>query len=329
MKIFVSVVSYRDPQLKDTIRSLLDNKSSRHEVTIGVLEQTIEEDSLINADPTLLKHPSIRYKRIDPIYSEGVGWARAVNALQVEDEEFYYQVDSHMRFDQDWDRWLINDWRKGRDAHGTNKILITCCCNNFDIDENGKDVLHRHGFPMTGRVKYFHYQDNNIIGAHGTIIGATENIEPAIHICAGNMFTHIDWLKDVGNNHRIYFDGEEQWLTLMSFAKGYHLYHPRVIHCYHYINTAEYVTKQWYKPIITMEKYGQLVHKSIGELNKLLQEIDEDVLISYYEYSGVDYINKKLDDRARTRDINVIQVDASNTTSSVEESGTMETEPSN
>ena len=329
MKIFVSIVSYRDPQLKDTIKSLLDNKSGRYEIIIGVFEQTALEDSLITINPALANHPSIRYKRIDPIYSEGVGWARAINALQVEDEDFYYQIDSHMRFDPDWDRWLINDWRKGRDKHSTDKILITCCCNNFDIDEEGNDNLHRHAFPMTGKVKYFHYQDNHLIGAHGSIIGATENIEPAIHICAGNMFTHVNWLTDVGNNPRIYFDGEEQWLTLMSFSGGYHLYHPRVIRCYHYIKTSEYITKQWYQPIITMEKYGQLVRKSIGELNKLLEEIDEDVLIAYHEYSGVDYINKRLDDRARSKEMNVAQLTSSNTTTSEEVSGTIDTALSN
>lgn len=328
MKIFVSIVSYRDPQLKDTIMSLFDNKSTRHDITIGVFEQTALEDSLVTIDPQLATHPNVRYKRIDPIYSEGVGWARAINALQVEDEDFYYQIDSHMRFDKDWDRMLVNDWRKGRDAHGTNKILITCCCNNYDIDENGKDFLHRQGFPMTGKVKYFHYQDNNIIGAHGSIIGATENIEPAIHICAGNMFTHRDWLQDVGNNPRIYFDGEEQWLTLMSFAKGYHLYHPRVIGCYHYIGTAEYVTKQWFQPIITMEKYGQLVHKSIAELNTLLEEIDEDVLIAYHQYSGVDYINKRLDEKALSKEIKTHQFNSSNTTTREDESGTIDTDPS-
>lgn len=304
MKIFVSIVSYRDPLLKMTVENVLQQASSRHKITVGIFEQTAVEDSLETVAPELVSHEQVRYKRIDPIYSEGVGWARAINAMQIEDEDFLYEIDSHMLFDKDWDRHLVNDWRKARNKAGSDKVIITGSCFSFDIDEQGEPRLHTNYYPMTCKVGYFHYQENNILGAHGDIIDRTDDVEPAIHICAGNFFTHTDWVKNVGINPKVFFDGEEQLMVLSSIANGYKLYHPRELHSYHFIGTGDYVTKQWHKPLITMEKYGEFVRKSIQQLSDYLEQIDEDVLEEYREYSGVDYINQRLEPKCVVKSMN-------------------------
>lgn len=304
MKIFVSIVSYRDPLLAKTIQSVLGQASSRHEITVGVFEQTAIEDSLETINPVLFNDPRVRYKRIDPIYSDGVGWARAINAMQIEDEDFIYQIDSHMIFGQDWDRHLVNDWKKAKLKAGTDRVIITGSCFSYELDENGEPKPHTNFYPMTCKVGYFHYQENNILGAHGDLIDRTDEVEPAIHICAGNFFTHVDWVKNVGINHKVFFDGEEQLMVLSSLANGYKLYHPRELHSYHFIGTGDYVTKQWHKPLITMEKYGQYVRKSIKQLNDYLEQIDEDVLEAYREYSGVDYINQRLEPKCIAKTMN-------------------------
>ena len=303
MKIFVSIVSYRDPLLKMTVENVLQQASSRHQITVGIFEQTVAEDSLETIAPELTTNPQVRYKRIDPIYSEGVGWARAINAMQIEDEDFIYQIDSHMLFDKDWDRHLVNDWRKARNKAGSDKVIITGSCFSFDVEDD-VPTLHQNYFPTTCKVGYFYIQENNILGAHGDLIDRTEDVEPAIHICAGNFFTHTKWVKDVGIDHKIFFDGEEQLMVLSSLANGYKLFHPRELHSYHFTKTADYVTKQWHKPIITMERYGELVKKSIERLNTYLDEIDEDILESYREYSGVDYINQRLEPKCIAKTMN-------------------------
>ena len=308
MKIFVSIVSYRDPLLSITLHSLLDNASLNHDITIGIFEQTIYENSLLIKDPELLKNQNIKYKRIDPEYSDGVSWARHINSLQADNEDFFYQIDSHMLFEKDWDSYLIEDWNAGKEKHNTDKIIITASCKSFDLDEHGIPVLYGNLAKLTCKVKYFTYQKYDIPGAHGELIPATENIEPAIHICAGNFFTHISWLKNVGADPKLYFEPEEAKMVLESFAAGYHMYHPRSIHCYHYINTSKYITKQWFEPIITMEKYGNLVWKSLMHWQEYLNNLDKSILEDYYNYSGLDYINKTIDERALTRSIKLAPV---------------------
>lgn len=304
MKIFVSIVSYRDRLLHYTIKSLLDNKSATNDVVVGVLEQTAIESSLLTLAPDLVAHPAVRYQRIDPEYSLGIGWARHVNDLQLTDEDFYYQIDSHMLFDKDWDLFLLNDWKQGQSLHNTDRIIITGSCMNFDVDSFGRPVKHIEGIPRSCSVKYFHYQThNNICGPHGRYILATDQIHPAIHICAGNMFTHAQWVKNVGNVSGIHMDGEEQLLVLRSFEAGYHLYHPTVLKCYHYISTRDYDTKIFKDPVISKQRIYEIDRRSEDLFNEYLQNFSKTMLERYREYSGVDYINRCLEDRAKTEGV--------------------------
>ncbi len=87
-KIFVNVCSYRDKLLAPTLESALENESGRNHIVYGVFEQTALEDSLKVKYPHLANHQRVRYKRIDPEYSDGVVWARGINAMQIYEEEF-------------------------------------------------------------------------------------------------------------------------------------------------------------------------------------------------------------------------------------------------
>jgi Glycosyltransferase (GlcNAc) len=59
MKIFVSIVSYRDPLLHYTLKSLMENKSEITDVVYGIFEQTATEDSLAVKYPELANHPDV------------------------------------------------------------------------------------------------------------------------------------------------------------------------------------------------------------------------------------------------------------------------------
>jgi 2-polyprenyl-3-methyl-5-hydroxy-6-metoxy-1,4-benzoquinol methylase len=309
-RIFVNIASYRDPLLEKTIRNLFDTKSPNNNIFIGVFEQTVVEDSLESTAPDLINRMDVRYKRIDPKHGMGVGWARFNNALQYKDEDYYFQVDSHMQFDQDWDEKLIEDFKMASEKHGgTNKIIISAACKNFEIIED-RVCLHTHPTPKTTRVRYFDYdKGTNLLAAHGDMIEGTNDVEPAIHICAGNLFTHGNWVEEVGPDARMYFSGEEQMLVLQSFLAGYHIYHPREMITYHFIGSGDYITKVWKEPVISEQEYGESVEKSYKYWNRYLKSVSKKDLKKFYEYSGVDYINQSLDERAKTYSIQAIPVE--------------------
>ena len=299
MKIFVSICSYRDPLLHYTLESLIENKSNRHEATYSILEQVVYKESLEKLYPELVVRPDVIYKRIDPQFSDGVGWARKINSMNVRDEDFFYQIDSHMLFDPNWDRYLVEDYKRGVKKSGSKKVIIDGGTKTYTLDENNVPFKHIQNDGITTYAKYFIWTRNALLGVHGHHVPATSDVIPTCHLFAGNLFTHVDWLTNVGINHMSYFDGEEQLLTMKSFEAGYYMYAPTEIRVYHFAGSGEYTTKQWFKPVITMDKYSECVRVSIKEWTDYLENVSEDVLVDYYKYCGVDYINEKIEDRDR------------------------------
>ena len=141
MNIFVSVCSYQDPLLPHTIKSMLQTKSNRNNVVYSIFEQTRYEDSLACTEPVLVSRDDVIYKRIDPEYSDGCVWARYINMLNLTNEyDFIYQVDSHMLHDMNWDRALIEDYKRAMDMCETNKVIITGSCKSFVIQEKDGEI---------------------------------------------------------------------------------------------------------------------------------------------------------------------------------------------
>ncbi len=304
--IFVNICSYRDKLLAPTLESLMQNESGRNKIVYGVFEQTSLEDSLLKKCPHLLNDKSrVRYKRIDPEYSDGVVWARAINAMQIYDEEFQYQIDSHMLFDKDWDHFLMLDYMQGCKLAGHDKVLLTCGTKNFDLENSDNDKFKIKKYTLTEDISvelgYYQFDKNMRLHAHGPWIPARDVVGPSRHICAGNFFAPTKWIKEVGYNTNIYFEGEEQMLVITSFLKGYSIYHMRKAKTYHYLRSANHESKQTVNPVIDANRIRMNQNRSEKELSDYIYSLDENQLESFRKYSGVDYINRKLEERAISR----------------------------
>jgi len=301
MKIFVSICSYRDPLLVYTLKSLIQSKSQITEITYGIFEQIEKENSLETLYPELVARSDVKYKRIDPQYSEGVGWARNINSFQMTDEDFYYQIDSHMVFDYGWDRQLINDYKEAAQLEQTSKIIISSNCKNFSFEEGIVKLEHNRNVSCVA--KFYQFTDDFWLYAHGDHLNPTETVQPAIHVFAGNFFTHADWIGNVGIDPNIFFHGEEQIMVLASFAAGYKLFHSKQISCYHYIRSNDHLTKQEIDPVVPLELIDSRKAKSLVYFKNYIRNIDDSIYVAFKDYSGVDYINRKLEERAITRTI--------------------------
>ena len=301
-KIFVNICSYRDKLLAPTLYSLLETESGRNAITYGVFEQTKIEDSLQTTHPDLVNHKQIRYKRIDPQFSDGVVWARCINSMQIYDEDFQYQIDSHMLFDKDWDNQLILDYNDACKVAGKNKVVLTSGTKNYDL-ENERIIKHTLTDDITVKLGYFQFDKDLRLHAHGAWVPSTEHVTPSIHICAGNFFMPVSWIKDVGYNTKIFFEGEEQIFVISSILAGYSIFHHRKIKVYHYLRSGSHDTKQTINPVASSEKLKMNHDRSKKEIIDYIYSLSEEQLEHYRRITGVDYINRKLEDRAISRKI--------------------------
>jgi len=106
MKIFIQIASYRDPQLVPTIKSALENAKKPKNLVFGIARQYHPEDGFDNLDE-YKDDKRFRILNIPHEESKGVCWARHQVQQLYSGETYTMQIDSHMRFEKNWDDEFI------------------------------------------------------------------------------------------------------------------------------------------------------------------------------------------------------------------------------
>jgi [Skp1-protein]-hydroxyproline N-acetylglucosaminyltransferase len=107
--IFVSICSYRDAECQFTIKDLFEKSKFKNRIIVGVCHQydADKDEYLFKEMPKDLKN-QIKELHIPHQFSKGPGFARhLIQRYLFNGEDYYLQIDSHMRFEQDWDEILI------------------------------------------------------------------------------------------------------------------------------------------------------------------------------------------------------------------------------
>ena len=97
--IFVSIASYRDPELAATIDDCLSKARNPSRLRFGVCWQHGPEE----IRPEQFSNPQFRVLDIDWRASRGACWARAQIMKLWEGQDWFLQLDSHHRFVDGWD----------------------------------------------------------------------------------------------------------------------------------------------------------------------------------------------------------------------------------
>lgn len=240
MKIFIQVASYRDPQLIPTINSALENASNPDNLVFGIARQFSENDGFDKLDEF---RNDDRFRILDIPYTESKGacWARNQIQQLYKDEEFTLQIDSHMRFEKNWDKefiQMINDLQN----KGHKKPLLTGYVSSFDPEN---DPQGRTMEPWRMAFDRF-IPEGAVFFLPETIPNWKNLTEPvtarfySAHFC----FTLGQFAKEVQHDPEFYFHGEEISIAARAYTHGYDLFHPHKILIWHEY-TRKGRVKQW------------------------------------------------------------------------------------
>jgi hypothetical protein len=292
MKIFVQIASYRDSQLIPTIEDMLENAKYPNNLVIGICHQYHPDDSF--SDLSKYKVDS-RFRIIDVLYSESNGacWARHQVQQVYGGEEYTLQIDSHMRFEKDWDITLI-DMLNGLIEDGIEKPILTGYVSSFDPN-NDPD----------GRVRVPWEMSFDRFIPEGAVFFLPDTIPnweklvkpvPARFYSAHFAFTLGIFSKEVQHNPEFYFHGEEISIGVRAYTHGYDLFHPHKVIIWHEY-TREGRTKQW-DDDSEWSKKNELAHKKNRQLFGMDGEVcvdgkygfgDKRTLLDYEKYSGLKF----------------------------------------
>lgn len=292
MKIFIQIASYRDPELIPTIKSCLENAKNPQNLIFGIARQYHEDDKF---DDLSEFEKDKRFKILNIPYQEskGVCWARNQVQQLYNEEEYTLQIDSHMRFEKDWDETLIQMIKQLQEL-GVPKPLLTGYVSSYNPKNDPQ-----------GRVREPWRMVFDKFIPEGAVFFLPETIPnwelldtpvPARFYSAHFCFTLGSFAKEVQHNPDFYFHGEEISITVRAFTKGYDLFHPHRVVIWHEY-TREGRTKQWDddKEWYKKNENAHLLNRKLFGMDGLDQEGHEgkyglgDVrtLRNYEEYAGL------------------------------------------
>jgi hypothetical protein len=237
--IFIQIAAFRDPQLNPTIKSMLENAKHPENLRIGICNQFNPEDDF-NIDEYKTDE---RFRIIDVIDTEskGVCWARHQVQQLYGGEKYTLQIDSHMRFEKDWDVEMISMLTSLQDK-GHKKPLLTGYVSSFDPEN---DPQGRVNEPW--RMNFDRFTPEGVVFFLPEVIpGWKELTEPiparfySAHFC----FTLGEFSTEVQHDPEFYFHGEEISITVRSYTHGYDLFHPHKVLIWHEY-TRKGRVKQW------------------------------------------------------------------------------------
>ena len=291
MKIFIQIASFRDPQLSLTIKSMLENAKKPKNLVIGICNQYNKDDEF-NIDEF---RNDKRFKIIDVLdfESKGVCWARNQVQQLYKGEEYTLQIDSHMRFEKDWDDTLIKMVKQLQEK-GFEKPLLTGYVSSFNPDN---DPAERVKEPWRMVFDRF-IPEGTVFFLPETLPGWQNMIEPvpARFYSAHFAFTLGKFSEEVQHDPEFYFHGEEMSIAVRAYTHGYDLFHPHKVVIWHEY-TRKGRIKQWDvdRDWVNKNNSSHKKNRKLFEMDGEVNDIDfgkygfgtERTLREYEIYSGI------------------------------------------
>jgi hypothetical protein len=274
MKIFIQIASYRDPQLIHTIKSALENAKKPKNLVFGIARQYHPEDGFDNLDE-YRNDKRFRILDIPHQESKGVCWARHQVQQLYKDETYTMQIDSHMRFEKDWDDEFIK-MIKQLQKDGYSKPLLTGYVSSFDPDNDPNGRVREPWRMVFDRF----IPEGAVFFLPETIPSWQEMKKPvtARFYSAHFAFTLGEFSTEVQHDPEFYFHGEEISIAARAYTHGYDLFHPHKVLIWHEY-TRKGRTKQW-----DDDKEWHLKNNQSHKKNRQLFGMDGEEMIDMGKY---------------------------------------------
>lgn len=300
--IFVNITSYRDRECQWTVRDLFLKAKHPERIFVGICWQTIPE---LDADCfSVESNPSqVRAVHFHVDEAEGLGWARQQAQSLWRGEPYCLQIDSHMRFVQDWDQAMLAMLA----ACDSDEPVLTGYPPGYIppdrlIERERAMVQYIKGFLPNGLLE--------LSCAEPPPDVVVERPMPTAACAGGFIFGPSRILRDVPADPEIYFNGEEQNLAVRLWTAGFDLFSPSRTLIYHYYGRKE-SARHWNDAAAWSERHRHTLRRMRALCNPAASTPGEVAalgryglgsrrsLADYQAFSGVDFAGRTIADYAR------------------------------
>jgi len=214
--IFVSVASYRDVECTNTLKDMYEKASFPGRVFVGLVQQNKSGDQ-----QCAFSHENIHKLKLDYTQARGPCYARYLASCLYKGESYFFQIDSHTKFNHGWDTDLV-EMLEGLPSK--NAVI-----SNYPVSWSDKENTKVPHFKSTKRYgKYYTYNPvfSSMKTKHETHLGSSGCM----------LFMRGEVLKQVYFDSELdwVFDGEEFLYSARLYTYGYDFYRPTKNVVYHF-----------------------------------------------------------------------------------------------
>ncbi|WON77473.1 GlcNAc-transferase family protein [Serratia sp. UGAL515B_01] len=249
--IFVSIASYRDPELIPTLLDMIKEAKHPERLRIGVCWQDDENTQpFLDAGMTLVD--SLQHEGVPVFYfqyqkaaiellsfhyfaSQGACWARHSVELHYKQEDYFLQIDSHCRFVPHWDTEMIT-MLEGLRGQSKYPVLSSYPPGYTPGNDEARTKY-------VSRLIFRGFNNEKILGLSSTPFESTTPRRCG-YLAAGFVFADGHFVTKVPNDPQIFFLGEEIAMAARAFTHGYDMWSPSHILLWHFYSRKDH-PKVW------------------------------------------------------------------------------------
>lgn len=254
-RIFVNIASYRDSECQWTIKDLFDKARYPDRIFVGICWQFVPDEDAA-CFQTLTRLEQCRTIEVHAHESQGVCWARAKTQQLWRGEEFTLQIDSHMRFVQDWDEILLGMLAQCPSPRAVLSTYPPAYVPPDKLDPPSIAVIFGSEFDSQGILK---------LHSRSVSIGdAPDRPTPNPFCAAGFLFAPAGIIESVPYDPYIYFLGEEITYAARLWTSGWDIFTPNrhvIWHAYTKDRRRHWHDNEW---------WGKLQNLSVQRILHLL-----------------------------------------------------------
>ena len=226
--IFISVASYRDPELKSTLLSAIESSYNPKRLFFSIVSQGEESEHPDLSDIEQLVG-GIEYKKINYKNSMGACWARSIAQEPLTASYTYFlQIDSHMRFNKNWDTQIISKYKKSKEKW--DKLIYTTYVYPYSYNDEGLEYFSS-STPTAVHLKVNSDQtffEGTYKNYEGDTLGEETN-----YFSGHFAFGESDLFIETPYDGKLYFSGEEPSMAARFNDKDVSLVIPPINFLYH------------------------------------------------------------------------------------------------
>lgn len=306
MSIFISVASYCDPVLPFTLRRAVEQARWPQALHFAVIDQSPAGQPPL--DPAALAPARLSVVTIDPVQARGPCWARALALSLYGEEDWFFQIDSHMDFDPGWDERLILQALELQTVQ--RGIVISSYPNAFELQDGqplrkaATDKVLAH----VVRPGAAFAPDHPVLGFEAHPFDSDAPVR-GFHVGAGCLFAPGEFVRRFPDDPYLYFHGEEQALAARLFTHGWDIFHMSGLPVYHLYRAVDAQAPgrplHWdpAQDALRQQTWWTLEQRSQARLKALLEQRQDlgvyglgsaRSLADYADFCGIDYAARTL-----------------------------------